>query len=136
MTLNTQNVARYLLGKGCVTKTAYFENSAIQLGSEFLFNNYRVIYRIEHSELIICYLGTISDKSTAGNFLALFNFLYHLGEDIADISTARMLVINNVANQPLQLIRNKLIRILIAKGAFSKSIDGNDWLLFDVSARE
>jgi hypothetical protein len=65
--------------------------------------------------------------------LALFNFLHKLGKEIADILIVRILVIDNIANQPLRLMRSRLIRVLIAKGAFSKNIDGNDWLLFDVS---
>ncbi|MFW5390584.1 pathogenicity island 2 effector protein SseE [Yersinia sp. 2544 StPb PI] len=133
MKFNSQCIEQYLLSKGCVTQTAFFENSPIKLGREFLFDAYRVIYRIEQHELIICSLEISTEKNTTGNFLALFNFLLHLGEEITDISIVRMLIINNVANQPLRLIRSRLIRILIVKGAFSKNIDGNDWLLFDVS---
>ncbi|CFR26334.1 pathogenicity island 2 effector protein SseE [Yersinia kristensenii] len=133
MAFNSKNIAQYLHGKGCIIKTAFFGNSIIQLGYEFFFDNYRVIYRIECNELIICFLEVSTEKNTPGNFLALFNFLCHLGEDIADISIVRMLIVDNIANPTLQLIRRRLIKLLIAKGAFSKNIDGNDWLLFDVS---
>ncbi|EOI6838704.1 hypothetical protein ACRRQX_003551 [Yersinia enterocolitica] len=44
-----------------------------------------------------------------------------------------MMVIDNIACPILQSIRHRLIKILIAKGAFSKNIDGDDWLLFDVN---
>ena len=133
MKFNSQHIEQYLLSKGCVIQSAFFENSTIKSGSEFLFDEYRVIYRIEQRELIICSLEISIKKNTPGNFLALFNFLHKLGKEIADISIVRMLVIDNIANQPLRLMRSRLIRILIAKGAFSKNIDGNDWLLFDVS---
>ncbi|MDR4897131.1 pathogenicity island 2 effector protein SseE, partial [Yersinia kristensenii] len=56
-----------------------------------------------------------------------------LGMSITDLSIVRMLIVDNIANPTLQLIRRRLIKLLIAKGAFSKNIDGNDWLLFDVS---
>ncbi|EEQ01639.1 hypothetical protein yrohd0001_8150 [Yersinia rohdei ATCC 43380] len=45
-----------------------------------------------------------------------------------------MMIIDNVANAKLQLIRSRMIKILITKGAFSRNIEGDDWLLFDVSS--
>ncbi|WP_145592376.1 pathogenicity island 2 effector protein SseE [Yersinia bercovieri] len=129
-------ITRALRDKGCEVKTAYFENSGIKIGSEFSLYGYRVVYRIEYSELIICYLEVINKDELPGDFLKLFNFLYCLGKCTAEISIIRMLVIDNIANPTLQLIRHRLIKVLRAKGAFSKNIEGNDWLLFDVSSRK
>lgn len=125
-----------LRNKGCEIKTAYFERSVIKIGSEFSLYGFRVIYRIEHNELIICYLEAMNKDELPGDFLKLFNFLYCLGKGITELSTIRMLVIDNIANPTLQLIRHRLIKVLRAKGAFSRNIKGNDWLLFDVSTRK
>ncbi|HDL7930485.1 TPA: pathogenicity island 2 effector protein SseE, partial [Yersinia enterocolitica] len=114
-------------------KIAYFENSAIKIGHEFCLYGYHVIYRVEDSEFIICSLGSIVDNGLPGNFLKLFNFLHHLSMNVAELSIVRMMVIDNIACPILQSIRHRLIKILIAKGAFSKNIDGDDWLLFDVN---
>jgi Type III secretion system regulator (LcrR) len=122
--------------QGCKIKTAYFENSAIKTGSEFDLYGYRVTYRIERNEFIICYLKKNHCDELPGDFLKLFNFLHHLAESTAGLSSVRMLVIDNIANPVLQSIRHRLIKVLIAKGAVSKNIDGNDWLLFDVGTGE
>lgn len=127
------NAEQYLSDKGCTVKIAYFENSAFKMGHEFCFYGYRVIYRVEHNEFIICYLEAMDENGQPGDFLKLFNFLHHLGMNITDLSIVRMLIVDNIASPTLQLIRSRLIKILIAKGAFSKNIDGDDWLLFDVS---
>ncbi|MDA5498192.1 type III secretion system effector protein SseE [Yersinia aleksiciae] len=125
-----------LRDKGCVIKTAYFENSAIKIGYQFYLYGYRVIYRIERSEMIICYLEKRHKDELPGDFLKLFNFLYRLGKRTNELSIIRMLVIDNVAHPTLHLNRHRLINILKAKGAFSKSIENNDWLVFDVSSSE
>ncbi|MDN0125110.1 pathogenicity island 2 effector protein SseE [Yersinia aleksiciae] len=125
-----------LRDKGCVIKTAYFENSAIKIGYQFYLYGYRVIYRIERSEMIICYLEKCHKDELPGDFLKLFNFLYRLGQHTYELSIIRMLVIDNVANPMLHLSLHRLINILKAKGAFSKSIEDNGWLVFDVSSSE
>ncbi|HEA3719841.1 TPA: pathogenicity island 2 effector protein SseE, partial [Yersinia enterocolitica] len=94
---------------------------------------YHVIYRVEDGEFIICYLGSTVESGLPGNFIKLFNFLHHLSMSVVGPSIVRMMVIDNIASPILQSIRHRLIKILIAKGAFSKNIDGDDWLLFDVS---
>ncbi|CNH59406.1 pathogenicity island 2 effector protein SseE [Yersinia kristensenii] len=133
MKSNPCNAEQYLSDQGCAVKIAYFENSAFKVGHEFCLYGYRVIYRVEDSEFIICYLEAMNENGLPGEFLKLFNLLYHLGMSITDLSIVRMLIVDNIANPTLQLIRRRLIKLLIAKGAFSKNIDGNDWLLFDVS---
>ncbi|HHX8938170.1 TPA: hypothetical protein ACVPL5_000019 [Yersinia enterocolitica] len=92
-----------------------------------------MIYRVEDGEFIICYLGSTVESGLPGNFIKLFNFLHHLSMSVVGPSIVRMMVIDNIASPILQSIRHRLIKILIAKGAFSKNIDGDDWLLFDVS---
>jgi Type III secretion system regulator (LcrR) len=66
MKFNSQHIEQYLLSKGCVIQSAFFENSTIKLGSEFLFDEYRVIYRIEQRELIICSLEISTEKKHTG----------------------------------------------------------------------
>ncbi|HHH2250013.1 TPA: pathogenicity island 2 effector protein SseE, partial [Yersinia enterocolitica] len=51
-------------------------------------------------------------------------------------SMVRMLVVNNIASSTRQSILTRLIKILLMKGAIIKNIDGDDWLVFDVSGRE
>lgn len=74
MRSNSLNIEQYLNDKNCAVKIAYFENSAIKIGHEFCLYGYRVIYRVEDSEFIICSLGSIVDNGLPGNFLKLFNF--------------------------------------------------------------
>ncbi|CNF69801.1 MULTISPECIES: pathogenicity island 2 effector protein SseE [Yersinia] len=133
MRSNSFNIEQYLNDKNCTVKIAYLENSAIKIGHEFFIYGYRVIYRVEDSEFIICSLGSIVDNDLPGNFIKLFNFLHHLSMSVVGLSIVRMMVIDNIACPILQSIRHRLIKILIAKGAFSKNIDGDDWLLFDVN---
>ncbi|EPS8493655.1 pathogenicity island 2 effector protein SseE [Yersinia enterocolitica] len=133
MKSNSLNIERYLNDISCAVKIAYFENSAIKIGYEFFLYGYNVIYRVEDSEFIICSLKSTCEKGLPGNFIKLFNFLHHLSVNVVEISIVRMMVIDNIASPILQSIRHRLIKILIAKGAFSKNIDGDDWLLFDVS---
>ncbi|HDL7090331.1 TPA: pathogenicity island 2 effector protein SseE [Yersinia enterocolitica] len=133
MKSNSLNIEQYLNDKNCTVKIAYFENSAIKIGHEFFLYGYHVIYRVEDSEFIICSLGSIVDNDLPGNFIKLFNFLHHLSMSVVGLSIVRMMVIDNIACPILQSIRHRLIKILIAKGAFSKNIDGDDWLLFDVN---
>ncbi|WP_145591745.1 pathogenicity island 2 effector protein SseE [Yersinia rochesterensis] len=133
MKYNPCNAEQYLSNQGCTVKIAYFENSAFKMGHEFFHYGYRVIYRVEHSEFIICHLEVINNDGQPGDFLKLFNLLHQLGMSITDLSIVRMMIVDNIANPTLQLIRRRLIKLLIAKGAFNKNIDGDDWLLFDVS---
>ncbi|MFL4558471.1 pathogenicity island 2 effector protein SseE [Yersinia kristensenii] len=133
MKSNPCNAEQYLSEQGCTVKIAYFENSEFKIGHEFCLYGYRVIYRVEHNEFIICYLEATNESGLPGEFLKLFNLLYHLGMSIADLLIVRMMIVDNIANPTLQLIRRRLINLLIAKGAFSKNFDGDDWLLFDVS---
>ncbi|CCQ42407.1 pathogenicity island 2 effector protein SseE [Yersinia enterocolitica] len=133
MRSNSLNIEQYLNDKSCTVKIAYFENSAIKIGHEFCLYGYHVIYRVEDGEFIICYLGSTVESGLPGNFIKLFNFLHHLSMSVVGPSIVRMMVIDNIASPILQSIRHRLIKILIAKGAFSKNIDGDDWLLFDVS---
>ena len=127
------NTEEYLNKEGYAIKTAYFENSSIKIGYEFFLYGYHVIYRVEDSEFIICSLESTVENDLPGNFIKLFNFLHHLSTNVVELSIVRMMVIDNIANPTLQSMRHRLIKILIAKGAFSKNIDGDDWLLFDVS---
>ncbi|HEN3603006.1 TPA: pathogenicity island 2 effector protein SseE [Yersinia enterocolitica] len=127
------NTEQYLSDQGCTVEVAYFENSAFKMGYEFFYYGYRVIYRVEHSDFIICHLEVINKDGQPGEFLKLFNLLHQLGMNITGLSTIRMMIVDNIADPTLQLIRQRLMKLLIAKGAFSKNIDGDDWLLFDVS---
>ncbi len=120
MRSNSLNIEQYLNDKNCAVKIAYFENSAIKIGHEFCLYGYHVIYRVEDGEFIICSLGSIVDNGLPGNFLKLFNFLHHLSMNVAELSIVRMMVIDNIANPIFQSIRNRLIKILIAKVHFVK----------------
>lgn len=124
-----------LKNEGCEVKTAYFEKSSVEVGHKFSLYGFQVIYRIEGSELIICYLERNRKDDSLHDFLKLFNFIHQLGKRSAELSVIRMLVIDNVANSSLQLSLNRLIKILIAKGASVKSIEDNDWLLFNVNSK-
>lgn len=127
------NIEQYLNHKGCPVKVAYFEKSALQIGHEFQIYGYRVVYRVEYGEFIICYLEAINKRAFPNGFFKLFNLLHHLGKDINELSIVRMMIVDNISSPTLQSIRYRLIKLLIAKGAFSKNINGDDWLLFDVS---
>ncbi|OWF80275.1 pathogenicity island 2 effector protein SseE [Yersinia rohdei] len=133
MNTNYLSVTQYLINNGYVVNIAYFENSKIELGHEFCLFGYRMIFRVADSELIICYIESLHSNSLPGDFLKLFNFIYSLGKNSAELSIIRMMIIDNIANAKLQLIRSRMIKILIAKGAFSRNREGDDWLLFDVS---
>lgn len=128
-------IAPALQNEGCEVKTAYFEKSSVEVGHKFSLYGFQVIYRIEGRELIICYLERDRKDDSPHGFLKLFNFLYQLGKRSAELSVIRMLVIDNIANSSLQLSLNRLIKILIAKGASVKSIEDNDWLLFNVNSK-
>lgn len=132
MRANSLDVIQYLANRGHAVKTAYFENSKIKIGNAFFLYGYRIVYRIENNEFIICSLEVSNRGALPGDFLRLFNFLRNLGRNIAELSSVRMLIIDNIANSTLQSMRRRLIKLLIAKGALSKNIDGDDWLLFDV----
>ncbi|HHL2498746.1 TPA: pathogenicity island 2 effector protein SseE [Yersinia enterocolitica] len=133
MKSNSLNVERYLNNENIKVRIAYFESSAIKIGHEFFLYGYHVIYRVEQSEFIICSIESTVENGLPGDFLKLFNLLGHLSISVAELSIVKMMIIDNIASPKLQSIRNRLIKILIAKGAFSKNIDGDDWLLFDVS---
>lgn len=130
------NVAQYLIQQGCMVKTAYFERSQVKVGSEVFLYGYRIIYRVENNDFIICLLERNDSDGVSSHFLKLFNFLYLLGKDIPELSIVRMMIIDNIANPALQKMRRRLIKILIAKGAFNRNIEGDDWLLFDVSSEK
>lgn len=134
MSANPLDVTQYLTNRGHTVKIAYFENSKIKIGNEFSLYGYLIVYRIENNEFIVCSLEVSDSRALPGDFLRLFNFLRSLGRDITELSTVRMLIIDNIASPMLQSMRHRLIKLLIAKGAFSKNIDGDDWLLFDVSS--
>ncbi|AHM76159.1 type III secretion system effector protein SseE [Yersinia hibernica] len=133
MKYSSLNAEQYLSRKGCPVKIAYFEESALQIGYEFQLYDYRVIYRVESGEFIVCYLEKTDNNVLPGNFFKLFNLLHHLGKSISELSIVRMMIVDNVSSPTLQSIRHRLIKVLIAKGALSKNINGDDWLLFDVS---
>lgn len=134
MNTNYLSVTQYLINNGYVVNIAYFENSKIELGHEFFLFGYRMIFRVTDSELIICHIESLHSNGLPGDFLKLFKFIYSLGKNSAELSIVRMMIIDNVANAKLQLIRSRMIKILITKGAFSRNIEGDDWLLFDVSS--
>ncbi|MFM1144058.1 pathogenicity island 2 effector protein SseE [Yersinia enterocolitica] len=136
MNNDSLGVNQYLIDKGYLVKKAYFEKSRIEIGDEFYLCGYRVVYRVESGEFIICYLSNNNDNESHGNFLKLFNFINQLGRHSDDISMVRMLVVNNIASSTRQSILTRLIKILLMKGAIIKNIDGDDWLVFDVSGRE
>lgn len=132
MQSHSLNTEEYLKKEGCTIRTAYFENSSIKIGHEFFLYGYHVIYRVEDSEFIICSLESTVENDLPGDFIKLFNFLNHLGMSVTELSIIRMMIVDNIANPTLQSMRHRLIKILTAKGAFSKNINGDDWLLFDV----
>lgn len=127
------NTEEYLNKEGYAIKTAYyFGNGSIKIGHELCLYGYHVIYRVEDSEFIICSLESTVENDLPGDFIKLFNFLNHLGMSVTELSIIRMMIVDNIANPTLQSMRHRLIKILIAKGAYSKNIDGDDWLLFDM----
>lgn len=111
---------------------AYFESSVLKIGYKLSLCGYRVTYRIEYGEFIICYLELLNENNLPGNLIQLFNFLYDLATSVAQVSIVRVMIVDNIASPILQSIRHRLVKYLLAKGAFSKNIDGDDWLLFDV----
>lgn len=126
------SVEQYLSHNGCSVEMAYFETSALRIGYKFPLYGYRVTYRVEHSDFIICHLDSLNENGLPGNFIKLFNFLYDLATSVAQVSIVRVMIVDNIASPILQSIRHRLVKYLLAKGAFSKNIDGDDWLLFDV----
>ncbi|HDL8111295.1 TPA: pathogenicity island 2 effector protein SseE, partial [Yersinia enterocolitica] len=61
MNNNSLGVNQYLIDKGYLVKKAYFEKSRIEIGDEFYLCGYRVVYRVESGEFIICYLSNNND---------------------------------------------------------------------------
>jgi len=128
-------ITRQLRHEGLNPQPAFLEGCGLQIGQQVELYPYRLIYRIESGNLILCSFNrvpnSISQPSLIVRMWGIFRRLFHRTLWLKSI---RMLVITEVFDLRLAVQRRRLVQLLHRLGAVVVLNDGdNCWLEISVT---
>lgn len=128
-------IARLLRREGLVPSAACLPDCGLLLGQQVERYPYRLVYRIDKDNLILCSFHRVPDsQSQPSSLVALWRILNRLFQQVSWLRAIRMLVITDVWDRMLAKQRHQLVRLLYKLGAVTVFHNGESWLEMTANA--
>lgn len=122
-------IARLLCKEGLVPRAACLPGCGLLLGLQVERYPYRLVYRIDEDNLILCSFHRVPDSQPQpSSLLALWRIIRRLFQQVTWLHGVRLLVITDVWDRLLAMQRQKLVRLLYKLGAVMVFHNGESWL--------
>lgn len=122
-------IARLLRKEGLFPRSACLPGCGLQLGHQVELYPYRLIYRIDEDNLLLCSFHRLPEsKPQPSSMVALWRILRSLFQQVSWLRAVRMLVITDVWDCLLAMQRHQLVRMLYKLGAVMVFHNGERWL--------
>jgi len=122
-------IARLLRKEGLVPRSACLPGCGLLLGLQVERYPYRLVYRIDEDNLILCSFHRVPDSQPRpSSLVALWRILRRLFQQVSWLRAVRMLVITDVWDRLLAMQRHQLVRLLYKLGAVMVFHNGESWL--------
>lgn len=122
-------IARLLRKEGVVPRAACLPGCGLLLGQQLERYPYRLVYRLDGDNLILCSFHRVPDSQPQlSSLVALWRILCRLFQQVSWLRTVRMLVITDVWDRLLTRQRHQLLRLLYKLGAVMVFHNGESWL--------
>ena len=122
-------IARLLRKEGLVPHSASLPGCGLLLGKQVERYPYRLVYRIDEDNLILCSFHRVPDSQPQpSSLVALWRILRRLFQQVSWLHAIRMLVITDVWDRLLAMQRHQLVRLLYKLGAVMVFHNGESWL--------
>lgn len=122
-------IARLLHKEGLIPRSACLTGCGLLLGLQVERYPYRLVYRIDEDNLILCSLHREPDSQPQfSSLVALWRILIRLFQQVSRLRAVRMLVITDVWDRLLMMQRQQLVRLLYKLGAVMVFHNGESWL--------
>ncbi|WP_448868758.1 type III secretion system effector protein SseE [Enterobacter ludwigii] len=123
------DIARRLRREGLVPHATCLSGCGLRLGQQVERYPYRLVYRIDEDNLILCSFHRLADSlPQPSSLMALWRILRRLFQQVSWLRAARMLVITDVWDRLLAMQRHQLVRLLCKLGAVRVFHNGESWL--------
>lgn len=122
-------IARWLRKEGLQPQAACLPGCGLLLGQQVELYPYRLIYRIDQDNLILCSFHRVPDSQPQpSSLLELWSMLRRLFQQNPWLRAVRMLVITDVWDRRVAMQRQQLVRLLFKLGAVRVFHNGESWL--------
>lgn len=122
-------IARLLCKEGLVSRSACLPGCGLLLGQQVERYPYRLVYRIDEDNLILCSFHRVPDSlPQPSSLVALWRILRRLFQQVSWLRAVRMLVITDVWDRLLARQRHQLVQLLYKLGAVMVFHNGENWL--------
>lgn len=122
-------ITRLLRNEGLVPRAACLPGSGLLIGLQVELYPYRLVYRIDEDNLILCSFHRVPGSQPQPSLLvALWRILLRLFKQVSWLRALRMLVITDVWDRLLAMQRHQLVRLLYKLGAVMVFHNGESWL--------
>lgn len=124
-----EDIARLLRREGLIPHAACLPGCGLLLGQQVERYPYRLVYRIDEDNLILCRFHRLADSlPQPSSLMALWRILRRLFQQVSWLRAVRMLVITDVWDRLLAMQRHQLVRLLYKLGAVRVFHNGESWL--------
>ncbi|MEY4475377.1 MAG: hypothetical protein RL248_1144 [Pseudomonadota bacterium] len=122
-------MTRQLRHEGLHPQPAFLAGCGLLIGQQVELYPYRLIYRIDAGNLILCNFNRVPDSvPQLSSLFRLWGILRRLLHHISGLNCIRMLVITEVFDPQVAAQRQQLVRLLHRMGAAAVFYDGDNWL--------
>ena len=122
-------IERLLRKEGLVPRAASLPGCGLLLGQQVELYPYRLVYRIDEDNLILCTFHRVPDSEPhPSSLVVLWRILRRLFQQISWLRSVRMLVITDVWDRLLAMQRQQLERLLYILGAVMVFHNGESWM--------
>lgn len=122
-------IVRLLRKEGLVPRAACLPGCGLLLGQQVELYPYRLVYRIDEDNLILCTFHRVPDSQPQpSSLVVLWRILRRLFQQISWLRSVRMLVITDVWDRLLAMQRHQLERLLFILGAVMVFHNGENWI--------
>ncbi|KML18205.1 secreted effector protein [Leclercia adecarboxylata] len=122
-------IARLLRKEGLVPSAACLPGCGLWLGQQVELYPYRLVYRIDEDNLILCSFHRVPDSQPQhSSMVGLWRILCRLFQQVSWLRAVRMLVITDVWDRLLAMQRHQLVRLLHKLGAVMVFHNNESWL--------
>lgn len=133
--ITTDVVTQYLRMRGDNPEVAYFGSSQFVIGWQVKMPDFELVYRMDHDELIICNFNARQDMANSHQAVSAFiKFIHQLEKSSPKIKRVRGMFLDSLEIKVVAL-RQRLAEVLIYQGACWQEIEGDAWLIYNMSVR-
>lgn len=126
-------VSVYLKRHGFAPEVAYFEGGGFVMGWRLCLGDFTWVYRVDGDTLTVCDLTAVQDPQGQGSGRAVSQFvalIQRIGREVSGVRRVRGRFMEQFAVPELNLARQRLADVLLAKGAQWQDMEGDAWLVY------